>query len=130
MTMNNIKVEKTNNIIMKIMQGMIISFIVTLISIFLFAILLSYTNISESIIPIVMVVLTFISILIGSIISMRKQTKNGLINGATIGGLYVILLYIISSSLNTGFALNIYTIGMIVAGIISGTIGGIIGVNT
>ena len=47
-----------------------------------------------------------------------------------IGGTYVILLYLISSILNTGFNLNIYTVLMIIAGIISGIIGGIIGVNT
>lgn len=126
---NNIQVEN-NNIVIKIGKGLGISFLVTLISIFLFSIILTYTNISEAIIPTVIVVLTFVSILIGSIISMKKTSKNGLINGAIIGGTYVILLYLISSTLNTGFALNGYTIGMIIAGIISGIIGGIIAVNT
>jgi len=126
---NNIQVEN-NNIVIKIGKGLGISFLVTLITIFLFSIILTYTNISESIIPTVIVILTVVSILIGTIISMKKTSKNGLINGAIIGGTYVILLYLISSSLNTGFALNGYTIGMIVAGIISGIIGGIIAVNT
>ena len=89
-----------------------------------------FTNISDSIIPIVIVFLTFVSILIGSIISMRKVSKNGLINGAIIGGTYVLLLYLISSILNTGFTFNIYTVIMIIAGIISGIIGGIIGINS
>jgi len=128
--MNNIQIEKNNSIPVKIFKGLAISFLVTLISLFVFSILLTYTNISESVIPAVIVVLTFVSILIGAIISMKKTSKNGLVNGAIIGGTYVILLYIISSSLNTGFALNGYTIGMIVAGIISGIIGGIIAVNT
>lgn len=128
--MNNIQIEKTNNTAIKIVKGLAISFIVTLITIFIFSVLLTYTNISESIIPTVIIILTFVSILIGSIISMKKTSKNGLINGAIIGGSYVVLLYLISSFLNTGFALNAYTIGMIIAGIISGIIGGIIAVNT
>jgi len=128
--MNNVQIEKNDSIFIKIFKGLIISFLVTLISIFIFSVLLTYTNISESIIPTVIIILTFISILIGAIISMKKTSKNGLINGAIIGGTYVILLYIISSSLNTGFMLNGYTFGMIVAGIISGIIGGIIAVNT
>lgn len=128
--MNNIQIEKTDNIAIKISKGLIISFIVSLISIFIFAILLAYTNISDSIIPIVIVFLTFVSILIGSIISMRKVSKNGLINGAIIGGTYVVLLYLISSILNTGFTFNVYTVIMIIAGIISGIIGGIIGINS
>ena len=129
--MNNVKIENTtDNVIIKIFKGLIFSFVITLISIFIFAIVLTYSDISESIIPIVIIVLTFISILIGSIISMRKITKNGMLNGGIIGGIYVILLYLISSILNTGFTFNIYTIVMIIAGIVSGIIGGIIGVNT
>lgn len=128
--MNNIQIEKTDSIFIKISKGLMISFIVSLISIFIFSILLAYTNISDSIIPIVIVFLTFVSILIGSIISMRKVSKNGLINGAIIGGTYVVLLYLISSILNTGFTFNIYTIIMIISGIISGIIGGIVGVNS
>ena len=122
--------ENTNNIPIKIIKGLTISFIVTLATIFIFSVLLTYTNLSENIIPIVIIVLTFVSILIGTILSMKKTLKNGMINGAIIGGLYVIMLYTISSFLNTGFALNTYTIIMIISGIISGVIGGIIAVNT
>lgn len=122
--------ETKNQHIIRILKGIFISFLVTLVGIFLFAILLTYSNVSENIIPIVLIVLTFISIFIGSIISVRKIRKNGLANGAMIGGIYVILLYLISSILNTGFAMNVYTILMIVIGMIAGMIGGIIGVNT
>lgn len=128
--MNNIQVEKNNSIAIKIGKGLMISFFVTLVSLLIFSILLTYTEISESIIPIVIVVLTFISILVGAIISMRNTCKNGLINGAIIGGTYIMILYIISSSLNTGFELNVYTVSMIIAGIIAGIVGGIIAVNT
>lgn len=127
---NNIKIENTNNSAIRILKGLIISFVVTLVSIFIFSIILTYSNISEKIIPIVIIILTFISILIGTIIGVRKISKNGMLNGAIIGGVYVVLLYFISSLLNTGFALNTYTIVMIIAGIVSGIIGGIIGVNT
>ena len=127
---NNIKIENTNNSAIRILKGLIISFIVTLISILIFSIILTYSNISEKIIPIVIIILTFISILIGTIIGVRKISKNGMLNGAIIGGVYVILLYFISSLLNTGFAFNTYTILMIIAGIVSGIIGGIIGINT
>lgn len=128
--MNNIQSEKTNNTIVKLGKGLLISILVTLLAIFIFSILLAYTNISERVIPIVIIIMTFISILIGSIISMRKVSNNGMINGAIIGGTYVMLLYLISSILNTGFGLNVYTIIMVIAGIISGIIGGIIGVNS
>ncbi len=129
--MNNVVTEtNSDNNLIKIFKGLICSFIITLVSILIFSIILTYTNISESVIPVVIIILTFISILIGSMLSTKSINKNGMMNGAIIGGTYVILLYLISSLLNTGFALNIYTVIMIISGIISGIIGGILGVNT
>ena len=128
--MNNVKIETSNSNMIRIFKGLMISFLITLVSVFIFSIILTYTNISEKVIPIVIIILTFISILIGTMIGIRKISKNGMLNGAIIGGAYVILLYLISSILNTGFTLNIYTVFMIIAGILSGIIGGIIGVNT
>lgn len=128
--MTNVQLEKRENIVITIMKGIILSFFTTLISIFIFSAILTYTNVSEGVVPIVIIVLTFTSILIGTIISIRKISRNGMVNGAIIGGVYVVLLYLISSILNTGFIINAYTIGMVIAGIVSGIIGGIIGVNT
>lgn len=128
--MNNVQIERNNGGILKITKGVVVSFIVTLISIFIFALILTYSNISEKIIPISIIILTFISVLIGSIISTRKINKNGMLNGGIIGGIYGIFLYLISSMINTGFQLNIYTILMVIAGIIAGLIGGIVGINS
>lgn len=128
--MNNTQIEKNNNGILRVTKGLIISFIITLISIFILALILTYSSISEEIIPITITILTFISILIGSVISTRKVSKNGMINGGIIGGCYIIFIYIISSILNTGFKLNLYSILMIIVGIVAGLIGGIIGVNS
>lgn len=128
--MNNIQIEKTNNGILRITKGLIISFFISLISIFILALILTYSSISEKIIPITIMILTFISVLIGSVISTRKVSKNGMLNGGMIGGCYVIFLYLISSILNTGFQLNLYSILMIIVGMVAGLIGGIIGINS
>lgn len=128
--MNNVQTEKNDNRILRITKGLAISFIITLITILLFSVILTYSNISEDIIPITIIILTFISILIGTIISTRNVSKNGMINGGIIGGIYVILLYLISSIMNTGFTLNSYSIIMMISGVISGLIGGIIGINS
>ncbi len=58
-----------------------------------------------------------------------KIKKNGMLNGALIGGSYILILYLISSTLNMRFSLNIQSIIMIAAGILFGIVGGIIGVN-
>jgi len=55
--------------------------------------------------------------------------KNGILNGGTVGGIYIILLYLISSLLNWNFSLNLQSIIIIAVGIIFGILGGIVGVN-
>lgn len=58
-----------------------------------------------------------------------KIRRNGLVNGGLVGGIYILILYIISSLLNWKFGLNMQSIIMIIVGTIFGILGGIIGVN-
>lgn len=118
--------EKTMN---NIAKGVGIALLITVILLTIFAILLTYTQISETVIPTVIIVITAISILIGSSIGNIKIKKNGLINGAIIGGIYMITIYLISSILNWNFGLQLQSILMIIVGMIFGILGGIIGVN-
>ena len=102
---------------------------ITLLLLFIFAVLLTYTNIAESVIKPVIIIVTAISILIGSSLSTLKIKKNGLLNGAIVGFIYIFSLYIISSITGSGFNLNIISIIMLVASVVAGMVGGIIGVN-
>lgn len=126
--MENIQLSK-NNSITNIFKGVGISLITTLLLLIIFSILLTYTNIQENVINPVIMVITAISILIGSSIVNIKIKKNGLINGGIIGALYIIIIYLVSSLLNWKFSLEIQSIIMIVISIIFGILGGIIGVN-
>lgn len=118
--------EKT---ITNLAKGVGISLLTTFILLIIFATLLTYTEISESIINPVIIVITAISILIGSSIGNIKIKKNGLANGALIGGIYIGIIYLISSILNWKFNLEMQSIIMIAIGMIFGILGGIIGVN-
>ena len=115
--------------IKQIAKGIAISLIFTLILLIIFATVLTFTNIGEEVINPVIIVITAISILLGSSIGNMKIRKNGLLNGGIIGGLYILLIYFISSMLNWNFGLNLQSIIMVSVGIIFGIIGGIIGVN-
>ncbi len=112
-----------------IIKGVIISIIFTLIFLFIFSIILTYTNISESFITPVIIVITAISIFIGSSIGNIRMKKNGLLNGALIGGIYLLSIYLLSGIINQNFSLTTQSIIIIIAGIICGMFGGIIGVN-
>lgn len=112
-----------------IVKGVIISIIFTLIFLFIFSIILTYTNVSESFIEPFIIVITAISIFIGSSIGNLKMKKNGLINGAIIGGIYLLSIYLISAIVNQNFTFTIQSIIIIIAGMVCGMFGGIIGVN-
>ena len=112
-----------------ILKGVIISIIFTLVFLFIFSILLTYTSISESFIAPVIIVITAISIFLGSSIGNIKMQKNGMLNGALIGGIYLLSIYLLSGITSQNFSLSTQSIIIIVAGMICGMFGGIIGVN-
>ena len=119
-----------NNVFTKILKGVGISFSFTLICLTIFSALLTYTNLSESLIQPVVIAVTGISILAGSFFTTRKVGKNGIIKGIGVGIIYILLIYAISSIVNGGnFTLTIGSVIMILIGILCGAIGGIIGVN-
>ena len=122
------KVEE-NKTVIQILKGIGISLITTLVFLVIFALILTYTQVEEKTINPVIIVITALSILIGSSIVNIKIKKNGLINGAIIGGAYMLIIYLISSILNWKFGLDAQSIIMIVAGVIFGILGGILGVN-
>ena len=60
---------------------------------------------------------------------MLNLRKNGIINGALVGILYIFLIYFLSSIIEKDFSLNTYSIIMLISSIFIGALGGIIGVN-
>ena len=115
--------------IINVLKGAGISLLTTVILLIIFSLVLTYTNIQENVINPVIIMITAVSILIGSSIGIGKMKKDGLINGAIVGVVYMIVIYLISSILNWKFKLNIQSIIMIGIGIAFGILGGIIGVN-
>ncbi len=120
--------SKKDNII-RILKGSIFSIIISLILLLILSIILTYTNVSESIIPTAIIIISAFSIFIGSIISTMKIKKNGLLNGILVGTIYMLTIYLLSSINVTGFQINIKSIVMLIVSMIAGMIGGIIGVN-
>lgn len=127
--METLNKEEIKQNIIRILKGSVTSILLTIILLFIFAIILTYTNLQENIMPAVVIIITAISILIGSSISTLKIKKNGLLNGAMVGIIYILSIYLISSIIGMDFSCNTNSIIMMVAGIVAGMIGGIIGVN-
>ena len=122
----NISKEKNS---IKIIKGSLIAIILSIIFLTIYSALLAYTTISEETMVPVTIIITGISILIGSFFSSMKIKKQGLLNGAFVGVIYMLILYILSGIFLSSFVLNFKSIIMILSGLVMGMIGGIIGVN-
>lgn len=120
--------EVTKNLL-RIVKGSVLAMIISIISLFIFALLLTYTSLSENTIFPVVLTITGVSILVGSSMSSMKIKKNGLINGGAVGLIYILILYLASSLCFTGFQITGNSLIMLLVGTLTGILGGIIGVN-
>ena len=112
-----------NNSLLNIVKGVAISIGFTFIALFIFSFLLVYTNINENLMQPIVIVITAISILLGSSIGNKRANKNGILNGALVGFIYMLLIYLFSSSFNEiNFALNLQSAIMISCGIVGGIV--------
>ena len=120
---------KINQNIFRIVKGSGFAIIISLVLLLIYASLLTTTNISETTMTPVVITISGISILIGSSISSFKIKKQGMLNGALVGIIYMMFIYLLSSILLTGFTIDMKSIMMIGIGLVAGMIGGIVGVN-
>ena len=112
-----------------IFKNVILSYLITLILFVIYSFVLAFTSVPESSIPLFAFVSGMISVFIGSSLTLIKIKEKGLINGALVAFVYIVILYILSSVTGTGFGVNGYALSMIIFNLIIGMIGGIIGVN-
>ena len=110
-------------------RGIIKAYSLSIVLIFILSICISTTSLKESIIRPAVIIISGFSILIASIFLANDKKEKGLINGAIIGVIYMFILYVISSFALWDFSVSQNSITMIFVGIVSGIIGGIIGVN-
>ena len=106
----------------RIIKGSLISIAITIVLLILYSVALTYTNISESTIPMVTLIITGVSILIGSQIAATRIRKNGLVNGMGIGAVYILTIYLLSSIIAGNFAMSLFSTLMIVISVATGAV--------
>ncbi|MBP3464280.1 MAG: TIGR04086 family membrane protein [Clostridia bacterium] len=121
--------ERTNNFMINLITGIVISFVLTIILFYILGIILSVSNIPEKIVTPAILIITGVSILISSSIVNIKSEEKGLLKGGIIGTTYFIILYAISSILLKNFEINVYSLIMLVVTFFCGSIGGVVGIN-
>lgn len=110
-------------------KGICISMILSLLMMLILSIVLSFSNVKESVIMPTVVFISAFSILISAFLVAKRIEAKGIIYGSLLGLIYMLILYLLSSILNFDFSLNANAVVMITFGIVGGAIGGVLGVN-
>lgn len=112
-----------------IAKGIFAAYIITIPMFLIFAYILTYTNYPQRLISPVVIIVTAISILIAGSSVTKSIKSKGWLNGAIVGFVYMFVLYLVSSIVFGSFAIDSHVVTVSGIGIITGVIGGIIGVN-
>lgn len=126
---NNEERSNKNSNFINVARGSIMAITITLVCLVIFSVILANTEVAESAINPVIILVTAVSIFVGSIMSVSRISKRGIINGGIVGMIYFLAIYILSGIVNSNFSINISGIILIISGILAGMLGGIVGVN-
>ena len=112
-----------------ILKSVGMAYLITLLIFLVLAIILTYMEFPEAMVPSAVVITTLISIMLAGTSAARRARTRGWINGGLAGLVYMIILYIISSSTIVNFRIDQYVWAMLISGILAGALGGVVGIN-
>lgn len=115
--------------LLRVLKGLIFSYLITLPCFLGFALFLTYTDFPEKHTYIAVLITTVISVLVASAYSTKNVKSKGWMNGCIVGVLYVAILYLASSIIFMSFAIDIQVLLTVIIGAIVGCLGGIFGIN-
>ncbi len=115
--------------LISVLKGILAAYIITIPAFMLFALILTNTDFPQKLISPAVVVTTVISVLTAGSVSTKGLKSRGWLNGSIVGIIYMFVLYIVSSLIFKDFTIDKYVITMTVIGILTGAIGGIVGIN-
>ncbi len=132
MKMKNAELNKTENKVpffATLLKGSLMALSICLILILIFAFILRFVAISDSLIKPINQVIKTISILVGTFYGLKKCKDMGLISGLLIGLMFTIISFFAFSILDGNFEFGISLVNDCLFGSIIGGICGIIAVN-
>ena len=109
--------------------GVLIGFAITAIMFLGYAMLITYTEMSERNLHTVVAVITLLSVLVAGFDAARGAHVKGWAWGMGAGFLYIAILAIVMAVLLPGFGVDGRTLMILVLAIVGGGLGGILGIN-
>ena len=110
-------------------KGLAVAFAITCIIFIGFGILLTYTSVSESSLPLVSLICTAISSAAAGYDWAACMKQKGLLWGGLAGVVYMVLLFLITGLAGNEWKIELSGVMMLAVALAGGGIGGILGVN-
>ncbi|WP_123054270.1 TIGR04086 family membrane protein [Clostridium sp. JN-1] len=110
-------------------EGVLRGFIMTVILLLIFAVIMTFTEVSDKVSSMFYLVTTLLSIMYGSIYAVKKIKKRGWLIGIMVAVLYLLVLYIVSIISGNSAVLGIDRIKRFGLALLVGILSGMIGVN-
>ncbi len=125
----SIDVTNSNFSIWIYFKGIIAAYIFVLFIFLIMALLLTYTSIPEAMIPMFSSITLIAGVSISGMYVGAKLKRKGWLNGGIEGVIYIAILIVVSWAFMADFSFDRYLVYKGIMSVISGGIGGIIGVN-
>jgi putative membrane protein (TIGR04086 family) len=121
-------VERSNHYL-PAAEGVLRGFIITVVLLLIFAVILTFTEVNESISSLFYLITTLLSIMYGSIYAVRKIKRRGWLVGILVALLYLLVLYIVSVVSGNSSVIGTDRLMRISLALIVGTLSGMLGIN-
>lgn len=115
--------------VVALIKGISIAYALTAVIFIIYAILLTYTDINEKNIPLVVMITVVISVLIAGFDAARGANKKGWLWGMGAGVIYAFIMIMIGICVSPVFSFDTKTIMIVVLSLAGGGLGGIGGIN-
>ncbi|MBQ8451484.1 MAG: TIGR04086 family membrane protein [Clostridia bacterium] len=117
-----------NNVFLCFVKGLIISIILSLVCVLIFAFLLKWFNFNDSVIKTVTFGIKCLSVAVGTLVAVKGNSK-GLIKGAIFGIIYICVAFLTFGILAGSMAVDISNLLDLLSCMLVGAIIGVIKVN-
>ena len=121
--------EESKSQVKQLIKGVLIGYAITSIIFLAYAMLITYTQMSERNLPTVISVTTLLSVLIAGFDAARGAPNRGWMWGMIAGAIYAAVMAIIMVVLLPGFFVDGRTVTVFVLSVAGGALGGILGIN-
>ena len=121
--------EENKSQIKQLVKGVLMGYVITCIIFLAYAMLITYTQMSERNLPTVIAITTLLSVMLAGFDAAKGAPSRGWMWGMIAGLIYVAVLAIIMVVLIPGFFADSRTVTVVALAVAGGGLGGILGIN-